>query len=439
MDELTKYALYVLKSQTPRAKIAIIGGGIYGCHNAFMLAKEGFDVTLFDKEDKLFAGASGYCAFRIHRGYHYPRSQRTRDLCALDHDLFMEMYGHLTRQEGIEKIFLISSDGRSNIDYGTFVHVMNGDELPMDPVDMKAYGFKNSEGAFMASEEPMLYADYPREWFERELIDSGCKLLLGEEKGYVKEVCDSPEGNGMVAINGQSFDFAVNCTYNQAFSYSPRDYTFRFELCLVPVAALKEGQEPLSFGVFDGPFPSIEPYNFLGPLPARFAAYEGRQLYQIWHVKHIVWKRYDDAQEAWKALKEGLSEEDVAKGVADTMLDLRKFYPKFDDRFEVVGHNLAIKTMVSSASSTRPLIVVNDKSIHPRFFTIFSSKLSSVFSASQELLIAMIRSHASATPPAYVESFFKTVAINYKEQEDKGNALFDDAAHGGQNPSSSWW
>merc|ERR1712216_368419 len=199
------------------------------------------------------------------------------------------------------------------------------------------------------------------------------------------------------------------------------------------------GKEPLSFGVFDGPFPSIEPYNFKGPLPARFAAYEGRQLYQIWHVKHIVWKKYTNAEDAWEACKKGLTKEEVAKGVAETMVDLRKFYPLFGERFEIVGHNLAIKTMVNSASSTRPLIVVNDKAIHPRFFTIFSSKLSSVFSATQEVLCAMIRSHSRGAPPAYVNAFFEAVASRWNHCAvdglvDDSASRFDCSAHGGNDP-----
>merc|ERR1711988_1581498 len=146
-----------------------------------------------------------------------------------------------------------------------------------------------------------------------------------------------------------------------------------------------------------------------------------------------------NAEDAWKACKEGLAEEDVAKGIAETMVDLRKFYPKFDERFEIVGHNLAIKTMVSSGSSTRPLIVVNDKSIHPRFFTIFSSKLSSVFSATQEVVCSMIRAHASATPPVYVKSFFETVAAHWEAEHPSADGKFDCAAHAGLGPEASWW
>lgn len=45
---------------TPIEKtIAIIGGGIAGCHTAYALAKKGYKVTIFEKENTLAAGASG--------------------------------------------------------------------------------------------------------------------------------------------------------------------------------------------------------------------------------------------------------------------------------------------------------------------------------------------------------------------------------------------
>lgn len=52
----------VIKHYTPtptQEKIAIIGGGIAGCHSAYALAQKGYQVTIFEKEDALATGASG--------------------------------------------------------------------------------------------------------------------------------------------------------------------------------------------------------------------------------------------------------------------------------------------------------------------------------------------------------------------------------------------
>lgn len=47
-------------SPTPTSKtIAVIGGGIAGCHTAYALAKKGYKVTIFEKGNQLAVGASG--------------------------------------------------------------------------------------------------------------------------------------------------------------------------------------------------------------------------------------------------------------------------------------------------------------------------------------------------------------------------------------------
>ena len=60
-----------------RAKrIAVVGGGIYGITIASVLS-ENNKVTLFEKNDDILSAASGINQFRLHRGYHYPRSPQT--------------------------------------------------------------------------------------------------------------------------------------------------------------------------------------------------------------------------------------------------------------------------------------------------------------------------------------------------------------------------
>jgi hypothetical protein len=60
----------------PKLKIAIAGAGIYGSATAIRLAEQGHQVHLFDPLGVLNA-ASGINQFRIHSGYHYPRSPET--------------------------------------------------------------------------------------------------------------------------------------------------------------------------------------------------------------------------------------------------------------------------------------------------------------------------------------------------------------------------
>ena len=59
-----------------KSKVAIAGAGVYGATTAIRLAEQGHEVHLFDPLGVLNA-ASAINQFRIHSGYHYPRSPET--------------------------------------------------------------------------------------------------------------------------------------------------------------------------------------------------------------------------------------------------------------------------------------------------------------------------------------------------------------------------
>lgn len=58
------------------AKIAIAGAGIYGAAAAIRLAEHGHSVSLFDPLG-IMRAASAINQYRVHAGYHYPRSSET--------------------------------------------------------------------------------------------------------------------------------------------------------------------------------------------------------------------------------------------------------------------------------------------------------------------------------------------------------------------------
>src|ERR1700730_7601170 len=67
---------FTLLKETMGVKIAVAGAGIYGATTAIRLAEQGHDVHLFDPLGILRA-ASAINQYRIHSGYHYPRSPET--------------------------------------------------------------------------------------------------------------------------------------------------------------------------------------------------------------------------------------------------------------------------------------------------------------------------------------------------------------------------
>jgi glycine/D-amino acid oxidase-like deaminating enzyme len=58
-------------------RVAVIGGGLFGCTAAAHAARAGHEVHLFEAKPKLMQGATSCCYYRLHQGYHYPRSPET--------------------------------------------------------------------------------------------------------------------------------------------------------------------------------------------------------------------------------------------------------------------------------------------------------------------------------------------------------------------------
>ena len=72
-------------------KIAVIGGGIFGITTAIRLSKN-HDVDLFEKNSDILQAASGINQYRLHRGYHYPRSVDTASSANQSETIFRNEY-----------------------------------------------------------------------------------------------------------------------------------------------------------------------------------------------------------------------------------------------------------------------------------------------------------------------------------------------------------
>ena len=113
------------------------------------------------------------------------------------------------------------------------------------------------DGAFLVQSEPILYEDKPREWFTERFIKSPFlefEMSKHVDRGDIQAIED-----GDFILHDKRFDFALNCTYNQAIPIQPKDHMAFYDLCISVVVAETTDHEEipaLSFGIFDGPFSS---------------------------------------------------------------------------------------------------------------------------------------------------------------------------------------
>ena len=90
-------------------KVAVIGGGIFGCTTAWKLAENGYEVDLFEKNNDIMKQASSINQYRLHRGYHYPRSKDTAVQSQWGESSFIKEYGEAVVNGDVEHYYCIAS------------------------------------------------------------------------------------------------------------------------------------------------------------------------------------------------------------------------------------------------------------------------------------------------------------------------------------------
>ena len=144
--------------------VAVVGGGWYGCHIAHVLRQRGFQIKLFERAPKLFQGASGNNQFRLHAGFHYPRSSLTRMQISSGLLEFNQRLPMFVRK--LDKCIYAISDRASLLDFGTFTTIFESERIPFEKIHARVWGLSGIEGAVHTPAEQLIYVDTPRKFYE---------------------------------------------------------------------------------------------------------------------------------------------------------------------------------------------------------------------------------------------------------------------------------
>jgi hypothetical protein len=180
-------------------KVAIVGGGWYGCHIALSLKSRGCEVSIFE-EKQLLSGAGLTNQLRLHLGYHYLRSQGTREQAKAGFVEFLDTYGDLSAAIR-NNLYAVPLEG-STLDYGTVSQILAAENLPHHPASEEWRTWSNGFEAVFATHERYIDVDRSREYFSRLLKDSVVT------KGVTVEEFDAMASD---------FDFVIDASYSSRF------------------------------------------------------------------------------------------------------------------------------------------------------------------------------------------------------------------------------
>jgi len=227
-------------------KICVIGGGIFGVTTAFTLGMDKqFDVHLFEKNSDILESASGSNQYRVHRGYHYPRSKETVQGIQKSEQSFQEVFSDCIVWD-FEHFYCIAKEN-SLTSSEQFITFCNDHQLEYEK-SMVSCVNPNSIDLCVRVKESVYDPKKLKEISWSKLKENNVVTHLNTKVN--EEIFEN-------------FDWIINCTYSNLNQISPQSpdeqKEYQFEVCEKPVVKLPESFKNKSIVIMDGPFMCIDP------------------------------------------------------------------------------------------------------------------------------------------------------------------------------------
>ena len=341
-------------------KVAVIGGGIFGCTTAWKLAKEGYDVTLYEKNDDIISQASYVNQYRLHRGYHYPRSKDTAIQSQWGEYGFLQEYGDAIVNGDIEHYYTIAKEDSlvTSEQYKNFLD------------DMNLY-YKEKKLDFMHKNVVDLIVEVKELLFNPDKLK---KICWDKLKQYNVDVMLDTEYISSI----ETYDYVINSTYANLNQLTTEDKQkdYQFELCEKPVIKLPEQYKNKSVVIMDGPFMCIDPLGDTG------LHVMGNVVHAIHNTNTGKFPKYDEKFD--ELLNKGIVKNPSITNIDKFIDSAKKFFVDID-KAEHIGSMYTIRTVLPNRDKddARPTLVekTDDKT-----FTIFSGKIGTCINAAEEIL-----------------------------------------------------
>ena len=340
-------------------KALVVGAGVFGLSSALALNNYGFQVDVKEKSDNILNGASSINQYRLHKGYHYPRSKETAQECLDGIKTFKRKYGDCVVNGDITHMYSIASDDS----------LVNADEYKKFLDDM---GLSYEEREPMPNCDLTIVAD--EELYNPELMRNNLekKIWSSNVKVYSNtEVTDLEQCK-------KDYDVVVIATYSNINQLLDEKKWYQYELCEKPVVKLPKIFENTSIVIMDGPFMCLDPY--------------GDEYHVLGNVKHAIHCWNEGTEPFWpheytKYLNKGL-----IKNPKPELTKIDKFIESgvkyFGDEFadlEHIGSMYTFRAVLADRDhdDARPTLVNHEGD---NVWSLFSGKIDTCVDAANELI-----------------------------------------------------
>ncbi len=339
-------------------KALVVGGGIFGTTAAVGLKNSGYNVKLTEKLDDVMKGASDINQYRLHKGFHYPRSKETAESCLEGTKTFERKYDRSIMNGNIQHLYCIASED-SLVTPSEYLKFLDYHKLKYTKVDP----LPNTDLTVEVNEK-LFNSNTLRELVKDKLYGNGIDLELNSEADWV---------------DFKNYDLVVLATYANINQYLRKKQDYQFELCEKPVVKLPEEYSNKSIVVMDGPFMCLDPYGDTGYHVL------GNVVHAI-HETNIGPKPIVKSRTLRKYLNDGVIKNPKVTNIEKFIETGMKFFEDFD-KLEHIGSMYTFRTVLRDREhdDARPTLVRKEKSPY-NIYSLFSGKITTCVDATNELI-----------------------------------------------------
>lgn len=338
-----------------KPRVAVIGAGIFGITSALKLDGD-FDVTLFEKNSDILQNASSINQYRLHRGYHYPRSVDTAISAKHGTETFLKEYP--CELDSPNQYYGIASFG-SKVNSEEYESFMRDVGLSYTEVESDLVIDTNIETLYKVNEG----------LFDPKKLYDLCKSRLRDSNITIQY--NTP----FQRIDELQYDYVVNAAYASLNENSEKQSDYQFEICEKPLIKLPKKFKGVGIVIMDGPFTCIDPYS-------------DTDYHIVGNVVHAIHHTNVGKSPEIPTKLKSLLNKGVIKNPPITKWNLfKKTLDEFFDgvgEVEHIGSMFTIRTVLSNRDfdDARPSIV--DRESESKYL-IFSGKISTAVDTANEL------------------------------------------------------
>ena len=348
----TKLSEQVRETLLPKA--LVVGGGIFGTTAAVALANNGYQVELHEELEDVMMAASDINQYRLHKGYHYPRSKETAQECLKGLYTFKRKYEHSVVNGNIEHYYAIASK-ESMTTPSQYLEFLDEMDLPYKKVDP----LPNTDITLKVEEE--LFCNYGLyEAVRTKLWSSGVEVI--KNKTTTKD-------------DFKGYDVVVVATYAKLNQLLEDKKEYQFEVCEKPVVRLPREYQGKSIVIMDGPFMCLDPY--------------GQRNHVLGNVVHAIHETNIGEEpivsdELKQYLNKGVIEKPKHTNI-DKFIETGKRFFKDFHKLKHIGSMYTIRTVQKNRDhdDARPSLVSHEGG---NVYSLFSGKIDTCVDSANELI-----------------------------------------------------